>query len=130
MWQIFEFSKYYVIFYSFSVAALVGCLRFVPCKRIKNSWILTEHLTVHIWLSRKTLLIGFKTFTNFLTQHSMATAILKKKLGVGDKYHHSIKVHTKEAQNQHQLKSPLSEFTSLNFKRKIPRIFCSVFYVL
>ena len=26
--------------------------------------------------------------------HSMATANLKKKLGLGDKYHRSIKVHT------------------------------------
>ena len=33
----------------------------------------------------------------------------EKKLGVGDKYHRSIKVHTQEAQNQHQLKSPLSD---------------------
>ena len=37
--------------------------------------------------------------------HIMARANLNK----SDKYHHSIKVHTKEDQNQHQLKSPLSE---------------------
>ena len=36
----------------------------------------------------------------------------KKKLGLGDKYHRSIKVHTYEAQNQHHLKSPLSDFTA------------------
>ena len=32
--------------------------------------------------------------TSKVTEHSMATANLKKKLGVGDKYHLSIKVHT------------------------------------
>ena len=36
----------------------------------------------------------------------------EKKLGLGDKYYCSIKVHTLEAQNQNQLKSPLSELTS------------------
>ena len=33
----------------------------------------------------------------------------EKKLWLGDKYHHSIKVHTLEAQNQHELKYPLSD---------------------
>ena len=33
----------------------------------------------------------------------------EKKIGVGDKYHRSIKVHTEEAQNQHQLKSDFLE---------------------
>ena len=40
----------------------------------------------------------------------------EKKLGVGDKYNRSIKVHTQETQNHHQLKSPLSDLTTLNFK--------------
>ena len=39
--------------------------------------------------------------------HSMARANLKKKLL--NFYYHSIKVHTQEAQNLHQLKSPLSD---------------------
>ena len=53
------------------------------------------------------------------TIHSMATANLKIKLGVGDKYHRSIKVHTQEAQNQHQLKSPLSDPNLLSKFQKI-----------
>ena len=42
--------------------------------------------------------------------------ILKK--GLGDKYQRSIKVHTYEAQNQHKLKSPLSDcFFEVNFEK-------------
>ena len=42
----------------------------------------------------------------------------EKKLGLGEKYHRSIKVHTLEAQNQHQLKSPLSDlFYDVNFQK-------------
>jgi hypothetical protein len=43
----------------------------------------------------------------------------EKKLGLGDKYHRSIKVQTLEAQNQHQLKSPLSDlFYDVIFKKE------------
>ena len=34
-----------------------------------------------------------------------------------DKYHHSIKEHTIDAKNQHQLKSLLSDLTSYNFQK-------------
>ena len=41
--------------------------------------------------------------------HSMARANLNKSKKSLDFYYHSIKVHTQEAQNLHQLKSPLSD---------------------
>ena len=62
----------------------------------------------------------------------------EKKLGVRHKYHCSIKVHTQETQNQHQLKSPLSEPNLLskfqkmkNFKnfRINPKIFFALQYI-
>ena len=49
--------------------------------------------------------------------HSMARANLNKSKKNLDLYYHSIKVHTQEAQNLHQLKFPLSD---PNLPSKVP----------
>ena len=59
----------------------------------------------------------FQILTPFGTGAQYGQSKSKQKLKSLDFYHHSIKVHTQEAQNLHQLKSPLSDPTSQNFQK-------------
>ena len=47
-----------------------------------------------------------KIKSHFFLEPQYGHSQSEKKLGLGEKYHRSNKVHTLEAQNQHQLKSP------------------------
>ena len=57
--------------------------------------------------SRIELLVHFLNSISSKSQYGQSKS--EQKLKSLDFYHHSIKVHTQEAQNLHQLKSPLSD---------------------